>query len=302
MKRIKGLVVAPFTAFLPNGDVDVEKVAIQHQYYRKNGISGAFVCGTTGEASALTLSEKKILFREWGKYKSDDFTLIAFLGGTSYKECAELALYAGECGMDAVAITAPYYQKAADCTDLAKFCAEVASVVQDMPFYFYHIPCLTNVNFPVYELLKKMDELIPNLAGIKYTFENMMDYQLCLNYRDCRYNVMWGRDEMLLPALSIGAKAFVGSTYGYNAPMYNEIIRLFEEGKVKEAADLQLLANRFIEFLGKYGNGCGKAFMKAAGMDLGPARLPLRTLTDVEYESLLKDLSLLPFEQWKCKL
>ena len=301
MKRIKGMIVAPFTGFTADGEVDLSKVRLQKQFYKDNGAAGAFVCGTTGEGSALTMQERKLLFSEWAKYKDPDFTLIAFLGGTSVKECHELALYARECGLDAVALTAPYYQKPANVHDLCNFCAEVASAVPDMPFYYYHIPCLNGVNFPMYDLLKEMDARIPNLGGIKYTYETMMDYQLCLNFKDRKYDILWGRDEMLLPALAIGAQAYVGSTYGYHAPVYNEIVRLFNEGRITEAAELQLTANRFIELLGKYGNGCGKAFMKAAGLDLGPCRAPLHTLSDKEYASLLDDLSRLPFEDYRNK-
>ncbi len=300
MKKIKGMIVAPFTGFDVNGAVVLDVVKHQKKFYKDNGVAGAFVCGTTGEGSSLTTAEKKLLFAEWAKYKEDDFAIIAFLGGTSLGECRELALYAQECGLDAVAITAPYYQKPANVNDLSAFCREVAAVVPEMPFYYYHIPCLTNVNFAVYDLLQAMDQEIPNLAGIKYTFENMMDYQLCLNFKDRKYNIMWGRDEMLLPALALGADSFVGSTYGYNAPIYNEIIRLFKEGDIKGAADLQLEANKLILLLGKYGNGCGKAFMKAAGLDLGPARLPLHTLSEESYNSLLEDLKNLPFDKYKC--
>ena len=299
MKRIKGMVVAPFTAFKPDGSVDLEKVPLQKKFYKDNGVAGVFVCGTTGEGSSLTLEERRMLFREWSRYREEDFSVIAFLGGTSVKECRELALYARECGLDAVAVTAPYYQKAANVADLSAFCREVASAVPDMPFYFYHIPCLTNVNVPMYDLLRLMDKEIPNLAGIKYTFENMMDYQLCLNFRERKYDIMWGRDEMLLPALSLGAQAYVGSTYGYNAPVYNEIIRLFNEGRIPEAADLQLKANRIITLLSKYGNGAGKAFMKAAGLDLGPCRLPLHTLSDGEFAAFKEDLKEVEFERYK---
>ena len=300
MKRIKGMIVAPFTGFTPEGDVDLSAVRRQVEFYVRNGVSGAFICGTTGEGSSLSLEEKKMLFKEWSLCKEPGFSVIAFLGGTSLKECRELALYAEACGLDAVAMTAPYYQKAADTSDLCRCCSEVASAVPSMPFYYYHIPSLTGVAFQMYDLLQKMDAALPHLAGIKFPYENMMDYQLCLNYKDRKYDIMWGRDEMLLPALSIGARAYVGSTYGYNAPVYNEIIRLFNEGKIAEAADLQLVANRFISLLGKYGNGCGKAFMKATGLDLGPCRLPLHTLSDEQYNAFLDDLSGLPFGKYKC--
>lgn len=222
------------------------------------------------------------------------------MGGTSVRECRQLAVEARKAGLDAVAMTAPYYQKAANVKDLAATLAEVASAVPDLPFFYYHIPCLTNVNFPMYDLLVEMDKCIPNLGGIKYTFENMMDYQLCLYYKDHKYNIMWGRDEMLLEALAIGADTFIGSTYGYNAPVYNEIITAFNEGDLKKAADLQYEANVLITFLGKYGNGAGKAFMKAAGLDLGPVRRPFRNLTDEEYARFEKEIKEAGFDKYKC--
>ena len=197
-------------------------------------------------------------------------------------------------------MTAPYYQKAANVKDLAATLAEVAAAVPELPFFYYHIPCLTNVNFAMYDLLVEMDKVIPNLGGIKYTFENMMDYQLCLYYKDHKYNIMWGRDEMLLEALAIGADTFIGSTYGYNAPIYNQIIEAFNAGQMKKAADLQYKANILITFLGKYGNGAGKAFMKAADMDLGPTRRPFHTLTEEEYERFLADIKAADFDQYKC--
>lgn len=300
MKRIKGLIAAPFTGFKEDGAVDLSAVERQQRFYKDNGISGVFACGTTGEGSALTTEEKKTLFKEWAKYREEGFAVIGFLGGTSVPECRNLMKYAKECGLDAVAMTAPYYQKAANVKELAMTLAEVASAEPDMPFFYYNIPCLTHVCPPMISLLKEVDGLIPNFAGIKFTFENMMDYQLCLEFKDRKYNIMWGRDEMMLPALSIGADTFIGSTYGYNAPIYLAIMKAYKEGRMAEAAKLQYKANIIITFLEKYGNGCGKAFMKAAGLDLGPCRRPLTTLPEESYAALLEDLKDTEFDNYKC--
>lgn len=300
MKRIKGLIAAPFTGFKEDGSVNLSAVERQQRFYKDNGISGVFACGTTGEGSSLTLDEKKALFKEWARFREDGFAVIGFLGGTSVPECRGLMKYAKECGLDAVAMTAPYYQKASSVKDLALTLAEVASAEPDMPFFYYNIPCLTHVCPPMISLLKEVDGLIPNFAGIKYTFENMMDFQLCLEFKDRKYNIMWGRDEMMLPALSIGADTFIGSTYGYNAPIYLAIMKAFKEGRISDAAGLQYKANIIITFLEKYGNGCGKAFMKAAGLDLGPCRRPLAALSPEAYSSLLEDLKDTEFDNYKC--
>lgn len=299
MKKITGLVCAPFTAFGALGDVDLGKVALQAEFYKKNGVSGVFACGTTGEGSSLTMDEKKALFSEWAKQRSEGFSVIGFLGGTSVRDCVELARHAQEVGLDAVAMTAPYYQRPASVKDLALALAEVASAVPETPFYFYHIPILTKVAFPMIRLLEIVDGMIPNFAGIKYTDENMMDYHLCLEYKDRKYNIMWGRDEMFLETLAIGGRTFVGSTYGYMAPLYHAVRERFDSGDVKEAAALQFEAVRLITLLDKYGSGTGKAFMKAAGLDLGPCRKPLNTLEGERYEAFLQELPDTRFEEFK---
>ena len=63
------MIVAPFTGFTDDGEVDLSKVRLQKKFYKDNGIVGAFICGTTGEGSSLTMSERKLLFEEWAKYK-----------------------------------------------------------------------------------------------------------------------------------------------------------------------------------------------------------------------------------------
>ncbi len=302
MEKVKGLIVAPFTAFTSEGDVDLPKVRLQKDFYKANGAAGAFICGTTGDGAALQKEEKVELFREWAKYREDGFAVIAFFVGTCVRECAELAVAAQDCGLDAVAMTAPYYQRPRTLDDLCECCGAVARAVPQMPLYYYHVPTITGVNFPMCDFLKKADSLIPNLAGIKYTDQNIMDFQICLNHAGGKYNIMWGWDEMMLSAMAVGAEAFVGSTYGYLAPTYNRVIQLFKENRHKEAAEHQLAAVKFVTLLIKYGSGCGKAYMKAAGLDLGPCRPPLSTMTDEQYALFLKELDTLSFEKYKSAL
>ena len=239
------------------------------------------------------------MFEEWSKQRDGGFSVIGFLGGTSVGDCIELARHAQSVGLDAVAMTAPYYQRPATVKDLALTIAQVASAVPEMPFYFYHIPVLSKVAFPMIRLLEEVDSLVPNFAGIKYTDENMMDFQLCLEFKNRKYNIMWGRDEMLLEALSIGADAFIGSTYGYMAPLYHAITEAFQAGDIKMAAALQFEAVRLITLLDKYGSGTGKAFMRAAGLDLGPCRKPLNTLEGERYQAFLQELPATQFGEFK---
>lgn len=182
---------------------------------------------------------------------------------------------------------------------LAECCKEIASVVPDMPFYYYHIPVLTGVGFPMYDLLQAIDGMIPNFAGVKYTHEDFMDFLSCLHYKNGKYDMVWGRDENMLPALSIGTKASIGSTYNYAAPLYHRLIDAFEAGDLVSAQQLQQQSIDMIRLLGKYGGiATGKAYMKLIGLDCGTFRLPVKNMDATAFDQFKKDVAALSFEQF----
>jgi len=213
------------------GNLNLSLIPDYYEMLKANAVTGAFIIGSTGEGVSLTRQEKMQVIEAWGKITQADasFMVMPLLGGTSLRECKELALYAKEAGMKAVSFTAPFYFKPANVSMLADACAEVAAAVPDMPFYYYNIPVLTGVNFAMFDLLKEIDGRIPNFAGIKYTHEDFMDFLSCMQYKDGKYDMLWGRDENMLPALAVGAKASVGSTFNYAAPLYYQIMDAFEK-------------------------------------------------------------------------
>lgn len=301
MKKIQGLIVAPFTGMAADGSIRPETVHAQAELFKRNGVKGAFVCGTTGESSALTLAEKEILLAAWAPHQSQEFDLIAFVGGTSVQESMHLAARAESLGYTGVAYTAPYYIRPKSIQALKACCKQVAAAAPLADFYYYHIPCFTGVDFPMIDLLQAMDADIPNLGGIKYTHENMMDYQLCLNFKNKKYNIMWGRDEMFLEALALGAVSAVGSTYNYSSNLYNAIQKAFASGNHALAADLQYKAVEFITLLGKYGQSTGKAIMKQMGMNLGTHRLPALPLSEAQEIALKQDMDQMDFFAFSSK-
>jgi len=107
--------------------------------------------------------------------------------------------------------------------------AEIASAAPGLPFYYYHIPILTGVGMDMIDFLKYAGGLIPNLAGIKYTSATIHEYQSCLELENGKFDVLFGFDELLLPALSIGAKGAIGSTYTFAAPEYLKTAALYQQ-------------------------------------------------------------------------
>lgn len=300
--KLKGLIAAPFTPMKEDGSLQLEKIADYYALLKRNNVIGAFINGSTGEGVSQTIEERKQVVGAWADAtKGDrDFKVMTLTGGTSIAESIELAEYAKDAGLYGVALTAPFYFKPADVKQLAACCIAVADRVPEMPFYYYHIPVLNGVNFPMIDLLKEVDGRLKNFAGIKYTHEDFMDFSSCLNYKEGKYDLLWGRDENMLSALVLGCKGAVGSTYNYAAPLYNQLINAFEENDFTTARRLQQRAIDMIELLGKYGGiATGKAYMKLIGLDCGEFRLPVKNMSKEQFEKFRKDVDNLNFDELK---
>jgi N-acetylneuraminate lyase len=158
------------------------------------------------------------------------------------------------------------------------------------------MPAMTGVGITATEFLRHADGRIPTLAGVKFTHEDLNDYRAARAYADGKYAILFGRDEILLSGLELGAPGAVGSTYNYAAPLYTRIINAHRAGDAELARADQAKARAFIDVMvAKGGLPAGKAIMNLIGVDCGPVRLPLRRLSPADIASLREALSTVGF-------
>jgi N-acetylneuraminate lyase len=276
MEKTIGLVAAPFAPMRADGELDLAVIPAYAEKLRRDGVRGVFVNGTTGEGLSLTSAERKAVTEAWRAH-AGSMKLFAHVGHTSVLAAGELATHAERIGVDAIAAIAPCFFKPA-LPELAAFCAAVAKRAPGTPFYFYHMPSMSGVAVSALSFLRSAAPAIPTLAGVKFTCEDLMDYQQCVAEQGGRFDMLFGRDEILLSALAVGARGAVGSTYNYAAPLYRRIVDAFARGDLAEARRRQARAQALVRILIDSGNGvvCGKAMMPLlSGIDCGPCRLPL---------------------------
>ncbi len=300
MQKFEGLIAAPFAPMDEKGAVVYGRITAYYNFLKTSKIAGAFINGSTGEGVSLTQKERMKITEQWvtAAKENPSVKIINLAGGTSYAECIENAQHSAETGVDAIALLAPYYFKPAGAGQLTEFVARVSETVPQLPVYFYHIPVLTGCYVSMFEFLKEAAPAIPNLAGIKYTHEDFMDFQSCINFMGNKYEMLWGRDENLLSALVLGTRSGVGSTYNYAAPLYYKLIEAFDAGDLVPARQLQQKAIDMIRLLGKYGGiATGKAFMRYVGIDCGEFRSPVKNMSREDYQNFKKDVHLLDMEE-----
>lgn len=299
IQKLEGLIAAPFTPFKTDGEINPERIPAYAKKLKADNVKGVFICGTTGEGMLMTNDERKIVAEKWMAEQTKEFKVIVHVGTTSAKQSKELAEHAQNLGAYAIGSMGPAFLKPSRTDELIDFCVEVASGAPELPFYYYHIPSVSGIDVSMVDFLQKAPARIPNLTGIKFTHNNFMEMQQCLQLDEGKWDVLHGFDEVLLAGLGFGVKAAVGSTYNFLAPLYNRIIEAFNSGNLSLARKLQAESVQIVKILLRY-NGAivaGKSIMKSVGLDCGPCRTPLRNLTEIEYSNLVKELEKAEFDE-----
>jgi N-acetylneuraminate lyase len=273
----------------------------QAEHFSRLGISGVFVTGSTGEGPSLTIDERQRLTQRWIEIgPRAGLDVLVQVGTSSVAQSKALAAHAQQIGAAAIGCLPPFYLKPDSADALVAYCAAVASAAPDLPFYYYHIPRLSGVDLPMPEFLEKGGKKIPNLAGMKFTYQDMGQAMRCLGLDDGRYNILLGWDEGFLAGLGIGIRGAIGNTFNFAAPLYRRVREFFEAGNLQAARDEQRRALAMIATIWRYGHmvTVSKAVMSLIGIDCGPPRLPLVPLGDNALASLRDDLDKLGFFQW----
>ncbi len=296
MNKIEGLIAAVFTPFHPDGSVNEDMILPLVNKLVKDGVKGIFVCGSNGEGPNMTTAERMKLAEAFIAAAAKRILVIVHVGHSCIADARTLAAHAAAAGADAVSSVSAFYFKPVSVQNMALCMAEIASAAPQLPFYYYHIPHLTGVAMDMRSFLQTAGGIIPNLAGIKYTASTIHEYQGCLGYENGRYDILYGLDELLLPALAVGARGAIGSTYTFAAPLYLQTMEAFAKGDIEGAKQNHAYLVEMIRILLQYPPiPAQKAIMKMLGWDLGPSRLPLLTLDDAQYRQLHSELTAIDF-------
>ena len=302
--RFRGLIAAPFTPFNADRSINLDAIPSYARLLKANGVGAAFVCGTTGEGLSMTLEERFAVSAKWVESTNETLPVIVHAGHTCLEDARKLAAHAAQIGAAAVSALAPMFFKPRTVDELVDWCEAVASAAPSLPFYFYHIPSMTGFNLPVVEFLAKASGRIPTLAGVKFTHDDLPDFSACVTTAGGKFDLLFGRDELLLEGWKGGARGAVGSTYNYAAPLYLRLVTAHQDWDEAAARKLQDTALKMIAIC----NGtavthlaASKALMAMLGVDCGPVRLPLASPSATQLAALRAQLTDIGFFEFCCR-
>lgn len=261
-------VVTPFTDRGVNYDV----LAALLDRQLAAGVEAVVLCGTTGEAAAMTEAEQLAVIRWGADYLRGRMTVIAGTGSNCTAHAVDLSRAAEEAGADAVLVVTPYYNKATPRGLILHYTA-VADAV-GIPVIAYNVPSRTGVDLPlsVCEVLSAH----PNINGVKEASGDLAKISRILGRFGEDFHVWSGNDDQNVPILSLGGQGVISVLSNVCPGEVHDMVSAAHRGDFRAAAAEQNRLMPLIDALFCEVNPIPvKAALDLLGFDVGTPRLPL---------------------------
>lgn len=265
--------VTPFT----NDGVDFEVLRKLIEFQILEGADSLIICGTTGESSTMSASEKKSVIDFSIKVANKRIPIIAGTGGNNTKDVIELSKYAESVGADALLLVTPYYNKTTQ-SGLVKHYTKIASSV-NIPIILYNVPSRTGINIEPSTCLELSK--VPNIVAIKEASGNISQVAKISNLCKDNLTIYSGNDDQVIPILSLGGLGVISVLSNIYPKFVHDMVMDFLTGNWQKASASQLYALPLVNALFSEVNPIPiKYALSKIGFDCGVPRLPLVEASD----------------------
>lgn len=293
MKKIifKGCGTAIITPFTNNG-VNFDEFGRLIEDQIKNHVDAIIVCGTTGEASTMTLEERKETIKFAVDIVNRRIPVIAGTGGNCTKSAIEMTKFAESVGVDGALIVTPYYNKTTQEGLIAHYTAIAKETA--LPIILYNVPSRTGVNI----LPKTCKELvkIENIVAIKEASGNLSQVAEIANIVNGELNIYSGNDDQILPILSVGGIGVISVLSNVMPEYTHNMVQDFFDKNIEKSIENQVKAIPLVKALFSEVNPIPvKAALNMVGYNVGIPRLPLVEMSEqgkIVLEKELKNFNL----------
>jgi 4-hydroxy-tetrahydrodipicolinate synthase len=205
MKDFEGTFVVAVTPFNKMGELDVEALKENIDFYVENGVHGIVVTGSTGEFAALSDEETKKIHETAVEHVNGRVPLIAGTAACSTKKVIETTSYAKDIGIDGALVVPPFYSKIDD-EKIFRHYENIGTSV-DMPIMLYNNPFTSKIDIKP-ELISKISE-IDNIKYVKESSGDIMRIWKILELTKGKMTVFCGADNLALESFFVGAKGWI---------------------------------------------------------------------------------------------
>lgn len=288
MSIFEGAGVAIVTPMKENGEVNFDKLGELLDFQIENGTDSIIICGTTGEASTLSLEEHIECIRYTAAYVNKRVPVIAGTGSNCTKTAVSLSKQAMKDGADGLLLVTPYYNKATQ-KGLINHFTEIAKAV-DLPIILYNIPGRTGCNI-LPETAAYLAKNVENIVAMKEATGNISQVTHTVQLCEGALDIYSGNDDYIVPILSLGGKGVISVLSNVAPKETHDIVAKYLAGDTKGSLELQLKYIPLINALFSEVNPIPvKAALNMMGWNVGGLRAPLTEMEEARANLLRAEM------------
>ena len=271
------------TPFARDGDIDTEAYRQVVDLVIEAGCHGVISAGSTGEFFLMTNEERKRVFSIAVDQAGGRVPVLAGTSATRTEDVVDLTRYAAEVGCDGVMVLPPIYI-GVDERELMEFYRRVSGE-GGLPIMLYNSPSAVRAYLTptLVAGLMKMD----NVVAIKDSSRDLLQLGDLIRFCGNEIRVFMGVEDLLLPAVAMGAVGTVAMVPQVVGRMAVELYESAAAGDMERARELHHKIVRVYDLF-KVGSGyvAIKESMNMLGKPGGYSRPPMLPFTDEQRAKL----------------
>jgi len=281
--KLQGSIVALVTPF-KDGKVDENSLRNLIKWHLEAGTHGILVLGTTGEAPAIDMEERKRIMEIALEEAKGKVPLIVGTGTNNTKKVFEYTKLAEEMGFDAALIVTPYYNKPSQ-NGLYEHYSYIAKNTK-IPIILYNVPGRTGVNL-LPDTTARLSQ-IENIVAIKEACGDIKQVTELVLKCSKDFTILSGDDFTAYATVMLGGKGVISVAANV---MPKEMAQLMESalnGDVTKAQELNLKLYPLYKAMFVETNPvpAKTALWLMGKIETPEVRLPLAQLTEKSLETL----------------
>lgn len=279
--RLGHCMTALITPMKETGQIDELALRNLVEKLIAEGCDGFVVCGTTAEASALSLEEKKQVLHCVIEQSDQRVCVWMGCGSNNTAETLNMIRWANTEPIDGIMLVCPYYVRPSQQGLYAHFAA--CARISEKPVMLYNVPKRTGVALSAQTVLQLAQDF-PNIRALKQACHDMEMVRAILTEND-QVQILSGEDGYFLEGLREGISGIVSVAGHCVMPMIVKIWEDYQYGVENTELD---------QFLKQVGNQIFqvsspsdiKAMLALQGWCEDGVRLPLVPLSPQEKQAL----------------
>lgn len=252
--------------------VDADAVARLVEYFIQAGVTGLYVCGTTGESPLLTMEQKEAMLSAVCEAVSGRLPVMVHVGTLPVGDCLAFARRAQELGAQFLSAIPPYYFPFGG-REILNYYRALLDVTREGHFLFlYNIPAFVRNSIPV-DVVRELCQ-DPRFAGIKDSEGNIQLTQNYLRTLRSPRRVFIGSDDLIAQAFTYGAAGSISGNANVLPELFVQLYRAKKSGRGDVAQRCQELVDQLAEATHHGNIPLLKAGLARRGVPVGSALPP----------------------------